>query len=252
MNITEVRIKAMNVKNEKLKAFASITIEDDFVIRDLKIIVGSRGLFVAMPSRKLSDSCPKCRTKNYLRSKFCNDCGSDLRKTNFGKARSSEDDAERSGMHADIAHPVNSECRDLIQETVVKAYELTVAFPDKRGILTAEYIATTDVPEVSEVAEDLEEVVAESCADGQCACASNEQEGTETANEQVLPEEVIQESVSEVVHAAEEVITEEVVVEETQKSEEPSFTAAAKEAPSKERSKEAPKKKRRFGLGIFS
>lgn len=247
MNITEVRIKAMNAKNEKLKAFASITIEDDFVVRDLKVIVGSRGLFVAMPSRKLSDYCPKCRSKNALRSKFCSDCGNDLRKSNFGKGRSVEDEGERSNLHADIAHPVNSECRDLIQDTVVKAYELAVAFPDNRGIFTADEIANTDVPESVE-----EEIYGESCG---CDCDCDEQEQTEECAKPeeecccAAPEESIQETVTQITP---EPTPEPQPTAEAAPAEEPSFEAAAKESTLEERQEETTKKKRRFGLGIFS
>lgn len=53
MKITEVRISLRD--DEKLKAFVSITLEDSFVIRGLKIIKGHKGLFVAMPSRKRPD-----------------------------------------------------------------------------------------------------------------------------------------------------------------------------------------------------
>ena len=60
MKITEIRIKLMDEPGERLKAFCSITFDDSFVVRDLKIIDGAGGLFVAMPSRKLADRCPKC------------------------------------------------------------------------------------------------------------------------------------------------------------------------------------------------
>ena len=75
MEITEVRIKLMednSGSNERLQAFCSITFDDMFVIRDLKIIEGAKGFFVAMPSRKLTDRCHHCGTKNHLRSRFCN------------------------------------------------------------------------------------------------------------------------------------------------------------------------------------
>ncbi len=238
MNITEVRIKAMNAKNEKLKAFASITIEDDFVVRDLKVIVGSRGLFVAMPSRKLSDYCPKCRSKNALRSKFCSDCGNDLRKTNFGKGRSIEDEGERSNLHADIAHPVNSECRDLIQDTVVKAYQLTVAFPDKHGIFTSEEIANTDVPEIT----DEDQFNEHDCEPEQTIDNNIDKvEDKTSAETDSAPEENIQKAVIEPC-----------VIE--QKQDEPIKTETTSESPIAEHksTEEKPKKKRRFGLGIFS
>ena len=78
MEITEVRIKLMDAPGERLKAFCSITFDNCFVIRDLKIIQGSKGAFVAMPSRKLTDRCPRCGTKNHLRSHYCNECGVEL------------------------------------------------------------------------------------------------------------------------------------------------------------------------------
>ena len=53
IDITEVRVSLRN--DEKLKAFVSITLNDSFVIRGLKIIRGNSGLFVAMPSRKRPD-----------------------------------------------------------------------------------------------------------------------------------------------------------------------------------------------------
>ncbi len=67
MEITEVRIKLMDDGGERLQAFCSITFDDCFVIRDLKIIEGTTGPFVAMPSRKLTAHCPQCGCKNHLR-----------------------------------------------------------------------------------------------------------------------------------------------------------------------------------------
>lgn len=54
MNITDVRIRKMD-KDGKMKAVVSITIDDEFVVHDIKIIEGEKGLFIAMPSRKASD-----------------------------------------------------------------------------------------------------------------------------------------------------------------------------------------------------
>ena len=55
MEITEVKVYPVRKKDDKLKAFATITIDDCFVVRDLKIINGNSGLFIAMPSRKKKD-----------------------------------------------------------------------------------------------------------------------------------------------------------------------------------------------------
>jgi stage V sporulation protein G len=117
--ITEVRIKLMedNNENERLQAFCSVTFDDAFVVRDLKIIEGTKGSFVAMPSRKLTDRCPGCGCKNHLRARFCNQCGGKL-----DEDRATRDADGRVKLHADIAHPINSACREVIQTAVLKAF----------------------------------------------------------------------------------------------------------------------------------
>lgn len=118
MEITEVRIKLMDEPGERLKAFCSITFDNCFVVRDLKIIEGQTGPFVAMPSRKLTAHCPQCGIKNHLRAQFCNQCGS-----RQAQDRMPLDADGRAKLYADIAHPINSACRELIQECVVREYE---------------------------------------------------------------------------------------------------------------------------------
>ena len=54
MQITDVRIRKVD-KEGKMKAVVSITIDDEFVVHDIKVIEGEKGLFIAMPSRKASD-----------------------------------------------------------------------------------------------------------------------------------------------------------------------------------------------------
>ena len=117
MEITEVRIKLMEDDSERLKAFCSITFDNCFVVRDLKIIEGTTGPFVAMPSRKLTSHCPQCRCKNHLRAAHCNQCGLRLKDD-----RAIRDEDGRAKLYADIAHPINSECREMIQNRVVKDY----------------------------------------------------------------------------------------------------------------------------------
>ena len=117
MEITEVRIKLMEEPGERLKAFCSITFDNCFVIRDLKIIDGSNGPFVAMPSRKLTAHCPGCGMKNHLRAQYCNQCGKRL-----SDARAPKDPDGRAKLYADIAHPINSMCREMIQEVVVNEF----------------------------------------------------------------------------------------------------------------------------------
>ncbi len=75
MDITEVRVFVRNEEDKKLKAYAAVTFDNVFVVRNIKVIEGSNGLFIAMPSRRIKQACPKCNFKNELRSKFCNHCG---------------------------------------------------------------------------------------------------------------------------------------------------------------------------------
>ncbi len=117
MVITEVRIKLMEDNHERLQAFCSVTFDDAFVVRDLKIIEGTKGSFVAMPSRKLTDRCGQCGCKNHLRARYCNQCGHKL-----NEDRAVRDADGRAKLHADIAHPINSACREVIQTAVLKAY----------------------------------------------------------------------------------------------------------------------------------
>ncbi len=117
MQITEVRVKLMEDASERLQAFCSITFDDAFVVRDLKIIEGANGPFVAMPSRKLTAHCPSCGCKNHLRSGYCNQCGGRL-----NADRGLRDEDGRTKLYADIAHPINSTCREMIQERVIAEF----------------------------------------------------------------------------------------------------------------------------------
>lgn len=134
MEITEVRIKLMEDQQERLQAFCSITFDGCFVIRDLKIIEGSKGSFVAMPSRKLTDRCHTCHSKNHLRSLFCNHCGSRLQEERAAKA-----DDGRAKLYADIAHPINSRCREMIQARVLQAFDEELIKAQQPG-----YVCTYD------------------------------------------------------------------------------------------------------------
>ena len=82
MRISEVRIRKVEKEDSKLKAVASVTFDDCFVVHDIKIIEGEKGLFIAMPSKKTTD-----------------------------------------GDYRDIAHPINSETRNLLQNMILESYE---------------------------------------------------------------------------------------------------------------------------------
>mgnify|MGYP000880171607 CR=1 FL=1 len=81
LNITDVRIRKINLDG-RMKAIVSVTFDDAFVVHDVKVVEGQKGLFVAMPSKKMPD-----------------------------------------GEFRDIAHPISSSARDVIQSAVLKAYE---------------------------------------------------------------------------------------------------------------------------------
>ena len=81
MTITDVWVRKIE-KEGKLKAIVSITLDNEFVIHDIKAIEGEKGLFIAMPSKKSAD-----------------------------------------GEFRDIAHPINSSTREMIQSTILDRYQ---------------------------------------------------------------------------------------------------------------------------------
>ncbi|EOS24450.1 stage V sporulation protein G [Lachnospiraceae bacterium 3-1] len=82
MQITDVRIRKVE-KEGKMRAVVSITIDEEFVVHDIKVIEGEKGLFIAMPSRKAAD-----------------------------------------GEYRDIAHPINSQTREVIQSIILDKYRM--------------------------------------------------------------------------------------------------------------------------------
>lgn len=121
MKITEVRIFPKEGLDKKLRAFATITLDDCFVVRDIKIIEGNKGYFVAMPSRRVKEPCPKCGHRNVIRSRYCNQCGAALPQLPAGDERDMDLDT-RQAEHKDVAHPITAECRESIQKTLIGAY----------------------------------------------------------------------------------------------------------------------------------
>ena len=140
MKITEVRIKLIKDAAERLLAFCSITLDSAFVVRDMKIIVGPNGPFVAMPSRKLTSHCQGCGCKNPIRANFCNQCGGKL----IDGHRPRDDDG-RLRLYADIAHPINARCREMIQQRIVEEYEAEIIRSKEPG-----YVSRYDDPDPDE------------------------------------------------------------------------------------------------------
>ena len=131
MDITEVRIKLVENAAERLLAFCAITINAAFVVRDLKIIGGPSGPFVAMPSRKLCAHCHACGYKNPFKASYCNQCG-----TKLVEGQPPRDGEGRIRLYADIAHPINAACRELIQKHVVREYEAELVRAREPGYIS--------------------------------------------------------------------------------------------------------------------
>jgi stage V sporulation protein G len=118
IEVTEVRVKLASENDDKLLGYCSVTLNDAFVIKDLKIIQGDGSPFIAMPSRKITDKCGRCGYKNHLRAKFCNECGHKL-----SQNRADTDARGRAKLHFDLVHPIRSEVRDYVHRKIVEAYE---------------------------------------------------------------------------------------------------------------------------------
>ena len=88
MQVTDVRVRKI-AKEGRMKAVVSITLDEEFVVHDIKVIEGDKGLFIAMPSKRTAD-----------------------------------------GEYKDLAHPINSSARDVIQKVILESYEKALLEPD--------------------------------------------------------------------------------------------------------------------------
>ena len=122
MHLSEIRINLTSPNAGRLKAFCSLTFDQTFVIRDVKLIEGNDGLFLAMPSRKLCDRCRRCGEKNHLRARFCNGCGVRLDENRWSRSISPSINGPRVKLHADIAHPIHADGRLEIERQVIAAF----------------------------------------------------------------------------------------------------------------------------------
>jgi stage V sporulation protein G len=120
MEITEVRIILKDSPDKKLKAYATVTFDNAFVVRNIKVIDGNGSLFIAMPNRKVKAPCPKCAFKNELRSKYCNQCAALLPVA----VKSAAEEAGEAVIqeHKDIAHPITQSFREYLQKKILEAY----------------------------------------------------------------------------------------------------------------------------------
>ena len=118
MEVTEVRISSKDAGSKKLKAYATVTFDDCFVVRNIKIIEGNNGLFVAMPARKSKVECRGCG-KRVDTARHCSMCGASLPPVQEGTQ-------EDEHGHHDVAHPVNQKFRDYLQARIIGAYKAQV------------------------------------------------------------------------------------------------------------------------------
>ncbi len=118
MEISGVRVKLIHDSGDRLKAVCTVTFDECFVVRDVKVVDGTNGLFVAMPSRKMSAHCPACRQKNHLKASYCNNCGKSV-----PPPRAQSDTDGRSRLHKDLAHPITPEFREIVQSGVLEAFQ---------------------------------------------------------------------------------------------------------------------------------
>ena len=125
MEITEIRVFLKEGQDKKLKAYTTVTFDSAFVVRNIKVIQGTGGLFIAMPSRKAKSPCPKCSFKNEVGSRFCGKCGAQLPLQERFAAPS--DQLGSQSDHRDIAHPVTQQFREYLQTQILEAYKKEVA-----------------------------------------------------------------------------------------------------------------------------
>jgi stage V sporulation protein G len=102
MVITDVRIRKLHSEG-RMKAIVSITFDDAFAVHDIKVVEGDKGLFVAMPSKRMPD-----------------------------------------GEYKDIAHPISSGVREMVQSAVLKEYEAALAAAEAEAETEADYEAAPE------------------------------------------------------------------------------------------------------------
>lgn len=122
MEVTEVRVFLKESPDKKLRAYATVTFDNSFVVRNIKVIDGTNGFFIAMPSRRVKSPCPKCGFRNEARGKFCSQCAAQLPAVVRPVAAEPDPDGSHA-EHRDIAHPITQHFRDYLQKKILEAYE---------------------------------------------------------------------------------------------------------------------------------
>jgi stage V sporulation protein G len=141
MEISEVRISLRGSDGKRLKAYATVTFDNSFVVRSIKVVEGNTGLFVAMPARKARQFCSHCGKRVEVGGHYCCYCGVSLPSVNIDCPSSA-----RQAAHQDLAHPINQQFRDYLQARVLDAYykELALVPQPCSGSLSAGAVADGD------------------------------------------------------------------------------------------------------------
>jgi stage V sporulation protein G len=120
MEITGVNVRLIKpVRRSNVLCVASVTLDNCFVVRNIRLLEGPKGYFIAMPSQALTTKCRRCGRRNPVRSNYCNLCGSRLPEERLpidqqtGKPRA----------HQDVAHPIKTELREKIQASIIQEYK---------------------------------------------------------------------------------------------------------------------------------
>jgi stage V sporulation protein G len=117
VEVTEVQVNLCDGADEKLRAYCAIIFDNCFVVHNVRVIEKPDGLLVAMPSRKITVKCTTCGFKNNADSSFCCNCGRRIKDDPVMRRARTE-----SKVHFDIAHPINADCRSMIERKVLEAY----------------------------------------------------------------------------------------------------------------------------------
>lgn len=109
IEITEISIRKPQYPDSRLLAFVTVIFENSFAVTDLRLLQLKDGPFLAMPSKKATTPCPKCKRKNTFDARYCAKCGLLLE--------------FKEEEHFDVSFPINNNFRKFMLESILKAYQ---------------------------------------------------------------------------------------------------------------------------------
>jgi stage V sporulation protein G len=108
IKITEISIRKPQYPDSRLLAFVTVIFENSFAVTDLRLLQLKDGPFLAMPSKKASTPCGKCKRKNTFDCRYCGKCGQLLE--------------FKEEEHFDVSFPINNDFRKFMLESILSAY----------------------------------------------------------------------------------------------------------------------------------